>query len=454
MKTNSGTYHDVGIVPEAVGDTGNAWRELVAAIPEVEMLGSREELLQRLTGRPARAGDSGRDEALRMICEDAEVTDAWKALACVVAGLDSPDDPDILRLRARDRGWLRSLELMDGEDEADDYSLLKRALRIGKATGRILSGDGRIGTGLLVGPGLLLTNNHLIGDLAEAESAVVTFDYELQHNGLPSIPAHFRITGDVFMTSPEVDYCFVSVAPISIRGLSAELRYLSEFGFSPLAPETGKTARKQFVNLLQHPDGGPKSIASKGNVVLGYQGDHVYYVAGTQRISSGALICNPQWLCVALHQMAIPDPRHPSKTLASRGVRISSILKALANRRQGGDPDAISIERLLANGRRPFALENERRKFAAALGFEAARDDFRDAAGIDDPDDWMHFDMYAEDDRYYGPEPESEDEYYQYEWGDDNDRCDDTDAPCVNGVKRDDGIRLACINGRSLDNNS
>lgn len=450
MKTNAGTSQNVGTMPEAVGDTGNVWRDIVAAMPEVEILGSGQEMLKRLTDGPVRDGHPGREELLRMICEDTEVTDAWKALARVVARLDSPTDTDTPRIRARDRGWRRGIERMGGRDETDEYGALKRGLRLGKTTGRILTGDARIGTGFLAGPGLLLTTNQVIGNRTEAESAVVTFDHELQDNGLPAVPAHFHITGDVFMTSPELDYCFVSVAPVSIPGQSTEPRYLSEYGFTPLAPETGKTAKGELINLLQHPDGGLKTIASNENLVLGYEGDHVYYVAGKQRVSSGALVCNPQWFCVALHQMAIPDPRDPSKSIASRGVRISSILDEVSGRRQSGDPDAITIERLIAEGRRPFALETDRRKLGAeADGADISESDF------DDPDDLMLFDIGTEDDdRYYGPEPQSEDEYYQYEWDDDNDRCEDDDDLYSERAEGDDEIRLACLNGQHLDHRS
>src|SRR2546427_11203517 len=65
----------------------------------------------------------------------------------------------------------RTLEAITGQNYIDQVNFLERGMRAAKAVCRILIGGDPIGTGFLVGPGLLITNHHVIPDRAAAQDA-------------------------------------------------------------------------------------------------------------------------------------------------------------------------------------------------------------------------------------------------------------------------------------------
>ena len=154
------------------------------------------------------------------------------------------------------------------------------------------------------------------------------------------------MTGDVFLTSEALDYTLVSVQPTSSDGVS-----LADYGWIPLLPKSGKALKKEYVNIIQHPGGDLKKVALRENMVIGVQDVYLYYVTDTQPGSSGSPVFNEEWQVAALHHMGIPDRDDPSRFSGNRGVRISSILEDVGNRRDAGDRNAIEVDRRLQQGR-------------------------------------------------------------------------------------------------------
>jgi len=59
-------------------------------------------------------------------------------------------------------------------------AFLDRARAASRSVVRIIDGDRReLGSGVMISPRLLLTNNHVIASEAEARDRIVQFDYEL-----------------------------------------------------------------------------------------------------------------------------------------------------------------------------------------------------------------------------------------------------------------------------------
>lgn len=200
------------------------------------------------------------------------------------------------------------------------------------------------GSGFLVGPGLLLTNNHVLATRGAARRAKATFDYQENDRFEAMQTKTFEITDDVFFSSDRhaLDFTFVSVRPVNDHGQD-----LSEFGQFTLIEESGKAVKNEPVSIIQHPGGRLKSIALRDSRILGVKGNFIYYTTDTEPGSSGAPLLNDQWLPVALHHRSVPHPTNEGKWIANRGIRISRIIVTLREAVQQGDADARRILDLL-----------------------------------------------------------------------------------------------------------
>lgn len=277
-----------------------------------------------------------------------EVSAAHGDLQSLLDELNTPEDP--ARVSARRRYSLspnpHPYERIIGESNLDEFYVLSRGVSAGRAVARIHARGpvegASFGTGFLVGVGLLITNNHVIGARETAQNSVATFNYEYDDDGMIRPSVHFRITGDIFLTSREMDYTIMSVSPVSTAGEA-----LDKFGYIKMLPRSGKALKKEFVNIIQHPGGNYKKVALRENMVVGTRQHYLYYVTDTMPGSSGAPVLNEEWQLAALHHMAIPDPNDPSKYIANRGIRISAILDDVGRQRNNGSADAARIDERL-----------------------------------------------------------------------------------------------------------
>ena len=242
-----------------------------------------------------------------------------------------------------------AFERILGESNLFPINYLSRGARKARAIAKIqMFYRGGIpagsGTGFLVAPGLLLTNNHVLETRRVARASKAIFDFQLDddYNHTPS--QTFDITDDIFFTSPRhaLDFTFVSVRQTNVDGQD-----LGVFGQFELIEESGKAVKNEPVSIIQHPKGGLKQIALRDSKILGVKGDFIYYTTDTQRGSSGAALVNDQWLPVAVHHRSVEDPNNPGHYIANRGIRVSSIFNALREASRLGDEEANKILRLL-----------------------------------------------------------------------------------------------------------
>jgi endonuclease G len=221
-----------------------------------------------------------------------------------------------------------SMERIIGESDLFPISYLEAGLKAGKSVCRIEIRDsiGRVlghGTGFLVAPSLLLTNNHVLDNEDVARFSLAQFNYEVDLNLMPRQIKSFRFVPErLFITDVRLDFTLVALETDFADGTK-----LSEFGFLPLHMETGKALLGEYVSIIQHPSGAPKAVAVRENQITDVFDDFINYATDTMPGSSGSPVFNDEWVTIALHHSGVPDPNDSTKYIANEGIRISSIMK-------------------------------------------------------------------------------------------------------------------------------
>lgn len=207
------------------------------------------------------------------------------------------------------------------------------------AVGRVVDTQRRaIGTGFMISPVLLMTNNHVTESVEHALTQIVQFDYELAVDGSPRRPAEFRLDpATFFWTSPkeELDCTVVAVGEAITAGT-----VLEAFGWLALSSAGDKHAIGDGVTVVQHPEGDFKQIAMRDSTIVGRGKKQVtlYYSADTMRGSSGSPVFNDQLQLVALHHASgfVNDDEleagEAESEKVNEGIRISTIVEALRER--------------------------------------------------------------------------------------------------------------------------
>lgn len=219
------------------------------------------------------------------------------------------------------------LERIIGRNEMLAVRYLDAGRLAGRSVARVVirSNSGSVlgyGTGSMIAPSLIMTNNHVLESASRAGSAIVEFNYQLGLDGLELPPVRFRLRPDVFFkTSPddELDLTIVAVSNTSDSSASTPL---STFGFNPLSAREGEILAGESVTVIQHPGGELKQIALRENHVLRFPNTEdrfLYYETDTTPGSSGAPVFNDQWEVVALHHSGFPERDSRGRILTPDG---------------------------------------------------------------------------------------------------------------------------------------
>jgi endonuclease G len=226
-----------------------------------------------------------------------------------------------------------ALERIMGESDLFPISYLEAGLIAAKPVCRIEVHDtiGRVlgfGTGFLVSPSLIITNNHVLDTEEVARFSLAQFNYEVDLQHMPRATINFRLDPSrFFITSRDLDFTIVAVEPTSPDGTK-----LSDYGSLQFREESGKALLGEYVSIIQHPSGGPKAVAIRENEVVDCFDCFLHYATDTESGSSGSPVFGDDWRVVALHHMSVPSPDDPSKYVANEGIRISSIMNDLLSR--------------------------------------------------------------------------------------------------------------------------
>jgi len=224
----------------------------------------------------------------------------------------------------RERLERRGLDL-EGIVNKDDslwVSFFRCGLVAARAVGRVVTARSAarpsqaVGTGALIAPALLITNNHVIEAAEDAARMGVQFEYEYGDDGSEPTPEYCTFAPDRFFFT-DVDLDFTVVAVADLNGVPPGRTY----GALPLIAQTGKAVKAEFLNVIHHPGGDPKRISIRENQMVAEDDRWLRYRSDARRGSSGAPVFNDQWEMVALHHGGIPVRDDSGADLDQNGER-------------------------------------------------------------------------------------------------------------------------------------
>jgi endonuclease G, mitochondrial len=233
------------------------------------------------------------------------------------------------------------------------------------------------GTGFLVAPNLLLTNQHVFTDFASrtspndsfmfAKNSWVDFDYEETFQGgfLPSTSYRFR-PDILFLCSPAregLDYALVAVETKTHESSIRKDVLLSEFGYNQLDRATGKVLEGEPINIVHHPEGQPRHVSLQNNRLLAILDNWLHYETDTKSGSSGAPLYNRYWEVVGLHHAESRTRDAQGRPVANEGIRISKVVEDIERQKNAAQPDpggCLTAEghQLLIKMLRPPSMNN------------------------------------------------------------------------------------------------
>jgi V8-like Glu-specific endopeptidase len=257
-----------------------------------------------------------------------------------------------------------------GTNDLMGVAFLQEGLRVSRTVARIwvdvAAGQPHAyGTGFMVSPRLLMTNNHVLGDKDVARRSLAEFGYELAYDGQALPTASFRFDPDTFFfTDRDLDYAVIAVQASASTG-----KNLADFSYNLLSEEQGKAIAAQWGNIIQHPSGGPKQVSLRENQIVDVLPNFLHYKSDTAPGSSGSPVYNDLWEVVALHHSGVPQKTADGhimamngqawrpemgddqiKWIANEGVRISCIIAHLRDQLTS-DGDRELFNAMLADGR-------------------------------------------------------------------------------------------------------
>lgn len=200
----------------------------------------------------------------------------------------------------------RRLERLLQGNDLTDISYLWRGFVCARSVGRVvMRAGGRtigFGTGSLVAPGVMLTNEHVLPSEALIAGSTLELGYERDLGGTLKAPVEFSFRGDLKpIICKELDFALVGV----VEGARSQLK---DFGWLKLNPQPGKAFVGEYLTIIQHPRGEPKQVCVRENKLLMYDenGPYLWYQTDTLSGSSGSPVFNNEWEVVALHHSSVP----------------------------------------------------------------------------------------------------------------------------------------------------
>ena len=204
------------------------------------------------------------------------------------------------------------------QDDSVAFGFLASALAVGRSVGRIsvprfesgrqillATGSPWVtnGTAWLIADDLVITNHHVVNarrddepnasavDLdQQASSSTVAFDLDNDESETQTMAV-----GGLEVLDEDLDYAVLRLAaPAPGRRPLALCRQLVTMNASTYLP----------VNIIQHPNGRPKRIAFRNNLLSGADANILRYFTDTDFGSSGAPVCDDTWRVIALHRGA------------------------------------------------------------------------------------------------------------------------------------------------------
>jgi hypothetical protein len=251
----------------------------------------------------------------------------------------------------------KALERINGVPNFQDISVIRRLADLSHAVCRIVirtqGGNTGYGTGFLVAPGIILTNNHIFPNKEIAATSTVQFRYELSVSGDPLDaiscrlnPERFFVTSS-FKKNPNDNFSGLDFTFIGLD--ERDQGQLVSHEFFRLDGKLGKIIEGENCIVIQHPNGDFKKIVLKDIRMLGLTDQHLMYESDTLPGSSGSPVIGlGTGELVALHHSAIPRKDAKGRWLrkdgkvatgnesdididwiGNEGIRVSKIVEAI-----------------------------------------------------------------------------------------------------------------------------
>lgn len=321
--------------------------------------------------RPQRNGGAPRLQHVYEVLSGIDPDDLRDALLAITEGapmlrsVHDVDDPgDELAVGVGGNVAMEELpanERLVGQNNQLPAHFLEEGVLVQRAVARVqlkqavsgLPAGSGWGTGSLVSPSLLLTNNHVIPDKAFAAKVAAQFNYQFDHRGVDQPADAFDLDpAGFFHTNAALDYTVVRLRPkrpfvISTRGVPADDALAAApsptlpFPLPNLWRTAGSTwgwlrlptgplayAIGQFLNVVGHPSGRRKEVALQENTITGVFPNVIRYTTDTEPGSSGSPVFTNGWDLVALHH-AGGDQAPSGAWLNNEGMRIDRIVNDL-----------------------------------------------------------------------------------------------------------------------------
>lgn len=239
-------------------------------------------------------------------------------------------------------------ERVIGERDFLGIEFLEMAIAVSRFVGRVhireRPGPGvGFGTGFMVSPRLLLTNNHVLPTADLARNSEIEFDYQRDRFGRALPTVFFALEPDTFyLTDRDLDFTLVAV-----REKSTNAAPLRDYAWTRLQGDSGKALLGDPLNIIQHPRGEMKQLVLRSNKLVDLFDNFIHYESDTERGSSGAPVFSDYWDVVALHHSGVPktndrgqfltvdgrvwvkDRDDPERLawIGNEGIRVSSLIK-------------------------------------------------------------------------------------------------------------------------------
>jgi V8-like Glu-specific endopeptidase len=209
-------------------------------------------------------------------------------------------------------------EKIIGENTLRDVRLLELALEASRAVVRIVTAGG-LGSGFLVGSGLIMTNHHVIGSRTAALPCAFQFNYQLdkEFKPLPILAARAKPDG-LFYTNSDLDVTVVETLDVPP-------------GATPLTLARLRPEKDDRVNIIQHPGGHYKKISMQNNFVAFADGRTIQYLTSTEPGSSGSPVFNNDFLVIGIHHSGgmLVEPGSNQSYLRNAGSSMIAVLDDL-----------------------------------------------------------------------------------------------------------------------------
>jgi len=210
-------------------------------------------------------------------------------------------------------------EAVIGENTLRGISFIALALETSRCICLVVVPSG-CGTGFLITPDLVITSNHVIWEPQQLEKSTFRFNYQLDTHGKPEEFKEFKFaSGGIFYPNKELDYTIIQLA--DSPGL--------EWGivkFSSIVPDI-----KKRVNIIQHPQAGPKQISIQNNFIEYSDNEIIQYLTATEPGSSGSPVFDDNWAVIGMHRGTRPIKKSDGEETHYRneGFRFSRIYQSL-----------------------------------------------------------------------------------------------------------------------------